>query len=240
MKKKTYIALISALTISGAFLLNGCSFDLPGTDAKVSAGTELSAEKEILTDGNLQLYSRWYDASGEKLANATVTITNGNETIFEGTTDENGTLEMCTIPGNKELRCVVTNESGDQIAKSDILYKISDSYDSIMVYSTHGESGTQKVEVPASKQQLSVAVYLTDNKTLSHANITEYVADDQTDASADGTADGTTDATVADGTTDAAVDPNTANTATPDAATQAVDPTQTLPADQTQQPVVTQ
>ena len=54
MKKKTYIALISALTISGAFLLNGCSFELPGTDATVSAGTELSAEKEILTDGNLQ------------------------------------------------------------------------------------------------------------------------------------------------------------------------------------------
>ena len=81
MKKKTYIALISALTISGAFLLNGCSFELPGTDATVSAGTELSAEKEILTDGNLQLYSRWYDASGEKLANATVTITDGNETV---------------------------------------------------------------------------------------------------------------------------------------------------------------
>ena len=91
MKKKTYIALISALTISGAFLLNGCSFELPGTDATVSAGTELSAEKEILTDGKLQLYSRWYDASGEKLANATVTITDGNETVFEGTTDENGT-----------------------------------------------------------------------------------------------------------------------------------------------------
>ena len=179
MKKKTYIALISALTISGAFLLNGCSFELPGTDATVSAGTELSAEKEILTDGNLQLYSRWYDASGEKLANATVTITDGNETVFEGTTDENGTLEMCTIPGNKELRCVVTNESGDQIAKSDILYKISDSYDSIMIYSTHGESDTQKVEVPTSKQQLSVAIYLTDNKTLSHANITEYTAGTQ-------------------------------------------------------------
>ena len=106
MKKKTYIALISALTISGAFLLNGCSFELPGTDATVSAGTELSAEKEILTDGNLQLYSRWYDASGEKLANATVTITDGNETVFEGTTDENGTLEMCTIPALLQMNTV--------------------------------------------------------------------------------------------------------------------------------------
>ena len=100
---------------------------------------------------------------------------------------------MCTIPGNKELRCVVTNESGDQIAKSDILYKISDSYDSIMVYSTHGESDTLKVEVPASKQQLSVAIYLTDNKTLSHANITEYTAGTQADTSADGATDASTD-----------------------------------------------
>ena len=98
MKKKTYIALISALTISGAFLLNGCSFELPGTDATVSAGTELSAEKEILTDGNLQLYSRWYDASGEKLANATVTITNGNETVFEGTTERTEHLRCAPSP----------------------------------------------------------------------------------------------------------------------------------------------
>ena len=140
---------------------------------------------------------------------------------------------MCTIPGNKELRCVVTNESGDQIAKSDILYKISDSYDSIMVYSTHGKSDTQKVEVPASKQQLSVAIYLTDNKTLSHANITEYTADTQ--------ADTTTDASTAEGTTDATPDPGTTDTVTPDTATQTMDPAQALPADPTtQQPVVTQ
>lgn len=237
MKKKTYIALIAALTISGAFLLNGCSFELPGTDATVSAGTELSAEKEILTDGNLQIYSRWYSASGEKLAGATVTITDGNDTVFEGTTDENGNLEACTIPGNKELRCVVTDASGDQIAKSDILYKISESYDSIMVYSTHGASGTQKVEVPASKQQLSAAIYLTENKGLSNANITEYVAGDQpsTDASTDSTDASAVPA--ADGT-DAAVDSNAADTSAQDAATQSADPAQTLPADGTQIPVV--
>ena len=144
---------------------------------------------------------------------------------------------MCTIPGNKELRCVVTNESGDQIAKSDILYKISDSYDSIMVYSTHGESDTLKVEVPASKQQLSVAIYLTDNKTLSHANITEYTAGTQADPSADGA----TDASTTDGTTDATPDPGAADTVTPDTAAQTMDPAQALPADPTtQQPVVTQ
>jgi len=46
MKKKTYAALIAALTISGAFLLNGCSFDLPNQSTPMSTGAELSAEKE--------------------------------------------------------------------------------------------------------------------------------------------------------------------------------------------------
>ena len=80
-----------------------------------------------------------------------------------------------------------------------------------MVYSTHGESDTLKVEVPASKQQLSVAIYLTDNKTLSHANITEYTAGTQADTSADGA----TDASTTDGTTDATPDPGAADTVTP-------------------------
>ena len=106
-----------------------------------------------------------------------------------------------------------------------------------MIYSTHGESDTQKVEVPTSKQQLSVAIYLTDNKTLSHANITEYTAGTQADTSADGA----TDASTTEGTTDATPDPGAADTVTPDTAAQTMDPAQTLPADPTtQQPVVTQ
>lgn len=231
MKKKTYAALIAALTISGAFLLNGCSFDLPNQSTPMSTGAELSAEKETLTDGELQLYTRWYGTDGQKLAGATIAIYDGNEQLFEGTTDENGNLEMCTIPGNTELRCTVTDASGDEIAKSDILYKISDSYDNITVYTTHGESGTQKVEVPSSKTALSAAIYVTDNKTLSHANITEYIADTQAD-NTDATADGANgDATATDGQTQT------------DAATQSTDQetdqAQTQPAD-AQQPVVTQ
>ena len=231
MKKKTYAALIAALTISGAFLLNGCSFDLPNQSTPMSTGAELSAEKETLTDGELQLYTRWYGTDGQKLAGATIAIYDGNEQLFEGTTDENGNLEMCTIPGNTELRCTVTDASGDEIAKSDILYKISDSYDNITVYTTHGESGTQKVEVPSSKTALSAAIYVTDNKTLSHANITEYIADTQAD-NTDATADGANgDATATDGQTQT------------DAATQSTDQetdqAQTQPAE-AQQPVVTQ
>ncbi len=246
MKKKTYAALIAALTISGAFLLNGCSFDLPNQNTQVSAGAELSTEKETLTDGELQLYTRWYGTDGQKLSGATIAIYDGNEKLFEGTTDENGNLEMCTIPGNTELRCTVTDTSGDEIAKSNILYKISDSYDNITVYTTHGESGTQKVEVSSRKTTLSAAIYVTDNKTLSHANITEYIADDQaqtdtTDGDAAAT-DGQADANA----TDAAQQPADGTTADgqADAATQSTDQgadqAQTQPTDGTQQPVVTQ
>ncbi len=248
MKKKKYAALIAALTISSAFLLNGCSFELPNQSPQLSTGAELSVEKETLTDGDLQLYTRWYGSDGQKLAGATITIYDGNEELFEGTTDENGNLEMCTIPGNTELRCTVTDASGDEIAKSDVLYKISDSYDSITVYTTHGESDTQKVEVPSSKTTLSAAIYITDNKTLSHANITEYIASEQadnTDTSTDATS---TDATngQGDAATDAATQPTdtTATDAQTDAAAQSTDPnaadqTQAQPADG-QQPVVTQ
>lgn len=234
MKKKTYIALIAALTLSSAFVLNGCSLALPGEETKISTGAELSAEQETLTDGDVQLHSRWYNTDGSKLAGATVNVYDGNDQLFSGTTDENGNLEACTLPGNKELRCVVTDADGNEVAKSDILYKISDSYQAATIYTTHGESGTQKVEVPASKTTLSVAVYLTDNKTLSHANISEYVASDGADAaadtSADTSADGQADAS-ADGQTDAAADGQS------DASTQSADDqAQTQPADD-QQPV---
>ena len=171
MKKKKYIALIAALTLSSAFVLNGCSLALPGEETKISTGAELSAEQEILTDGNVQLHTRWYNADGSRLVGATVTVYDGNDQLFQGTTDENGNLEACTLPGNKELRCVITDSSENELAKSDILYKISDNYQAITVYTTHGEADTQKVEIPTSKTVLSAAIYLTENKTLSHANI---------------------------------------------------------------------
>lgn len=34
MKKKKYITLIAALTLSSAFVLNGCSLALPGEETK--------------------------------------------------------------------------------------------------------------------------------------------------------------------------------------------------------------
>ena len=242
MKKKKYIALIAALTLSSAFVLNGCSLALPGEETKISTGAELSAEQEILTDGNVQLHTRWYNADGSRLVGATVTVYDGNDQLFQGTTDENGNLEACTLPGNKELRCVITDSSENELAKSDILYKISDNYQAI------GEADTQKVEIPTSKTVLSAAIYLTENKTLSHANITEYIASDEentTDAATDGTA--TDAAQPTDGQQQA--DPNSADANATDAnqqsdaATQSTDQgadqAQTQPATD-QQPVVTQ
>lgn len=216
--------------------------------SKISTGAELSAEQEILTDGNVQLHTRWYNADGSRLAGATVTVYDGNDQLFQGTTDENGNLEACTLPGNKELRCVITDSSENELAKSDILYKISDNYQAITVYTTHGEADTQKVEIPTSKTVLSAAIYLTENKTLSHANITEYIASDEentTDAATDGTA--TDAAQPTDGQQQA--DPNSADANATDAnqqsdaATQSTDQgadqAQTQPATD-QQPVVTQ
>ena len=102
------------------------------------------------------------------------------------------------------------------LTKSDILYKIPDNYQAITVYTTHGEADTQKVEIPTSKTVLSAAIYLTENKTLSHANITEYIASDEentTDAATDGTA--TDAAQPTDGQQQA--DPNSADANATDA-----------------------
>ena len=66
---------------------------------------------------------------------------------------------------------MITDASENELAKSDILYKISDNYQAITVYTTHGEADTQKVEIPTSKTVLSAAIYLTENKTLSHAQL---------------------------------------------------------------------
>lgn len=248
MKKKKYIALIAALTLSSAFVLNGCSLALPGEETKISTGAELSAEQEILTDGNVQLHTRWYNADGSRLVGATVTVYDGNDQLFQGTTDENGNLEACTLPGNKELRCVITDSSENELAKSDILYKISDNYQAITVYTTHGEADTQKVEIPTSKTVLSAAIYLTENKTFSHANITEYIASDEentTDAATDGTA--TDAAQPTDGQQQAdsnsadanATDANQQSDAATQSTDQGADQAQTQPATD-QQPVVTQ
>lgn len=104
------------------------------------------------------------------------------------------------------------------------------------------------MEIPTSKTVLSAAIYLTENKTLSHANITEYIASDEentTDAATDGTA--TVAAQPTDGQQQAdsnsadanATDANQQSDAATQSTDQGADQAQTQPATD-QQPVVTQ
>ena len=216
MKKKKYLMLIAAITVSSAFLLNGCSFKFPDLSGQ---NTAISAETENLTDGSIQVYSRWYNTDNEKLAGAKIAFYDGNELLVEAVTDENGSLETYTLPGNTELKCVVTDASGTEIANSKFTYKISPDYSALTVFTTQEESDIQEIDVPADKTILSIAMYVTENNTISHANVTPYDEDaadetaqtpeEETDTSQDGqtdtSQDGQTD-TSQDGQTDTSQD----------------------------------
>jgi hypothetical protein len=171
MKKRIYLTLLALLTAGSVLLLNGCSLSLP----EVSTDATLSSEAEILVDGNVQLYSRWYNSNDEKLAGAVVSFYDGKTLVFEGTTDENGMLQTEPLPGNTELTCIVTDASGSEIANTTVIYKISDSYSAITVYTIAEDSDLQQIEVPADKTILSAAIYVTEDGMISHANLTQYI-----------------------------------------------------------------
>lgn len=226
MKKKKYLMLIAAITVSSAFLLNGCGFELPLS----SGNTAISAETENLTDGSIQAYSRWYNSDNEKLSGATVSIYDGSELIVEATTDADGNLEACTLPGNTELKCVVTDASGNELANSKFIYKISPDYPSLTIYTARDDSDVQEINIPADRTVLSMAMYVTEDSAVSHANITPYDADaasgtEQTpEGSADPAAEGETDQPQdgqADPNADGQADPNADGQADPNADGQA-------------------
>ena len=173
MKKKKYLMLITAISVSSVFLLNGCSFKLPDLSG---GATPISTESENLTEGSVQIHSRWYNSANEKLAGATVSFYDGSELLAEAITDENGNLEAYTLPGNTELKCTVTDSSGTEIANTKVIYKISPDYSAFTVIMIHDESDVQEIEIPNDKTVLSIAMYVTDNKTISHANVTQYLS----------------------------------------------------------------
>ena len=197
--------LIAALTVSSTFLLNGCSFGLPNSTDGQPLSVE--AENENLTEGEIQVHSRWYNTDRQKLAGATIAFYDGKDLIFEGSTDGDGNLEVYTLPGNTELNCVITDASGNEIANAKVIYKISENYSSLTVYTLQEDSDTQKLEIPAGKTDLSMAIYITENGMISHANVTPYdetaaaeanesgeiQADQSQDGQADQSQDGQTD-----------------------------------------------
>ena len=170
MKKKKYLILFAALTLSTAFLLGGCGLGEPSETEK----TALSAEAEKLTDGNIVLHSRWYNEQNGKLASATVTFSQDDKQIAQGTTDENGNLAVCTLPGNTQLKCVVADAAGTVLAESDVIYKISAEYPSITVIPVSEDNEISTIEVPAGQETVNAAVFVTKDKTISHANLSHY------------------------------------------------------------------
>lgn len=191
MKRKTLIVLLAALTAGSFLLLNGCGPD--ETDNSIAA---ISAEMETenLTDGTIQMHSVWYNTDNSALASATVTIMDGKEEIFSGTTDASGNLEACTLPCNTSFSCEVTDSAGETLAEGDLIFKLSDDYESLSIFPAHGESNSEQVmEIPTDKTDLRAAVFLTEDGQFSFANLSPYTGDAA--ASDNGTAeDGSADA----------------------------------------------
>lgn len=170
MKMRKYLMLIAALTVSSAFFLGGCSLDLPGK----GNDTAISSESENLTEGNVQLHSRWYNHQNAKLASATITLYDGDQQIFQGTTDANGTLLIPEIPANKEIKYSITDAAGTVVGESSVIYKISADYTSLSIIPASEKEAIEEVDVPTERLNISAAIFVTEDKTVSHANLAPY------------------------------------------------------------------
>lgn len=203
MKTKKVITLLTAIAVSSLFL-NGCSTDLTSINADE---TTVSAEMETenLSDGNVRMHSVWYNADGSALSGATVTFTADKEDIFTGTTDENGNLEVCSLTGNTAITCTITDNSGETIAESEIILKISSDYTALTIYPVHSSDKSERVvEIPTDKTEIRAAVFVTEDQEISFANISPY-----SESAADDTAQDadTTDTADTDTSADAAAQP---------------------------------
>lgn len=171
MRKRKFFILFAALT-AGSLLLNGCSLtDIPKEDTTLSA----EMENENLADGTIQMHSSWYDTEGNALVSATITISEGKDEIFSGTTDENGNLELCSLPGNSTMKCTITDSTGETIGSSDFIFKISSDYTAITIYPVRNEDNSECiVEVPNDRTEIRAGIFLTKDQTISFANISRY------------------------------------------------------------------
>ena len=193
MKKKALIALLAALTAGSFLLLSGC-----GTDQTDISGSSISAEAETehLSEGTVQMHSVWYNTDNSALAAAAITILDGREELFSGTTDEAGNLEACNLPGNTELTFQVTDSTGDTLAEGEVTFKISEDYESLTIYPVHDEDNSgHLLEISPDKTVLRAAIFITEDGDISFANLSPY------NESSDGT-DNTGEADTTGGTAD--------------------------------------
>lgn len=195
MKKKILISLFAALTAGSVFLCSGCgTVDLTTINEEE---TTLSAEMEAedLSDGTLQIHSIWYDTEQNILASATVTFSDEDGEIASATTDDSGNLEACILPGNTVITCEVTDSTGEVIASSEMIFKISSDYSDLTIYTSSDEEEDSQciLEIPTDQADFRAAIFLTEDGRISFANLTPWSDSYETDASEDDTDEETSD-----------------------------------------------
>ena len=191
MKKKIIITLLASVTAGSFLLLSGCGSDQPNSS---NTGLSAETESENLTDGTAQMHSVWYNEDNSVLSSATITILDGREELFSGTTDESGNLTPCSLPGNTSLTCEITDSTGAALAEGDIMFRISEDYSSLTIYPIHDGSNDEHVlEIPADKTDFRAAVFVTEDGTLSFANLSPYTesSEESDGTSGEESADGT-------------------------------------------------
>ncbi|MCD7982340.1 MAG: hypothetical protein LUF32_08540 [Clostridiales bacterium] len=189
MKKRKLLSLFAAMTAGSVLLLNGCGIDLTSVNTE---DTTISAEMETenLSDGTIQVHSVWYDADGNSLSSAEITLSDGDTVLFEGTTDDSGSLEACTLPGNTTITCEVTDSTGETLASASVVFKLSSDYEDLTIYTLSDEEDSQCVlEIPTEKTDIRAAIFVTEDGRIAFSNLTPYTESDETadeESSSDG------------------------------------------------------
>ncbi len=186
MKTKKILPLLAMLAAGSMLCLSGCNVDATNINEE-EVPIEEAVEEEDLAEGMVLLHSIWYDADGNKLPDVDVAFYDGETLAFSGTTDENGGLEAFSLPCNTTLFCSVTDEAGNPIAESDVVIKLSDNYESIVIYPTRDveteeETPTLTMEIPTDEVNLRAGFYITQSDTVSLANLTPYVEEETEEA----------------------------------------------------------
>ncbi len=216
--KKKMITLFLATMAGSVLLFAGCGSDETATSGSViSTEAETVVEATVLTDGELLVHFVWYTADQERLANATVTLSNGNEVLFVGTTDAKGCLDTCTLPSNTTISVEITDSTGTSVASAEFIFQVSEDYSTLTIYTADADdNSTRVVELPTDKNDIRAAVFLTEAGQISFANITPYdeaLVDEEEDEEIEAEDEETTEEDAAEDAEDDAVedDADTAN-----------------------------
>lgn len=174
MKRQKCILLLAAFSLGSILMLGGCGKDRTDTDTNTPVVSEEAPEAEA--SDFFQIHSHWYEKNGAPLTFAVVTYYDGEKEIYQGTTNEDGFMTAFTLPANRTLTCVVKDSMGSELASSKMIYKYSGEISSAAIYPVHedSESPEQLIELPITKIEYSAALFLTEQGTVSHANVSPY------------------------------------------------------------------